>query len=367
METVIIAHNYQDTSFSSMSYQLANHLCEKGKRVIFISKSPYFPSPIKKALGNGELILTSWPSKTKSTSLKDFKFFYKILKEFKPLVVIGHHNGSITSNILSKLKFRGKIKTFDYHHVCSESYVNDIGKLTSRLWFFLFRKKLFYHLFCDHVICPSEYALEDLNQNFSYKKGKIVTNPLPDRASDLKTKELIEEISIGYLGRLVPTKNVPRLVSEFIKFKSNFPDNNLKLKIVGYGEDENKVKSLIGDNKEIEFIGNLDYDQIDSFIQKCHFTIIPSLADNLPTAATESLMNGIPILISKGVGTVSILNHKTDSYIFDLENNGFQNSFSFVAAISQNDYMNLCENSRKTYQEHFLMGTYLKKMETLIS
>jgi glycosyltransferase involved in cell wall biosynthesis len=367
MDTIIIAHNYQDASFSSMSFHLANHLCLTGMRVVFISKSPYFTSPIREKIGNGELILTSWPSKIKSTSFKDFKFIYKILKEFRPRVVIGHHNGSIASIILSKLIGHGKIKTFEYHHVCSESYIRDKGEITFRLKFFLFRKKLFYHLFCNHVVCPSEFAIADLNHNFNYKKGEIVINPLPDRAIDLKTKELNGEIIIGYLGRLVPTKNVLELASEFIKFKSSGPKNNIKLKIVGYGEDESKLKSLIFDVEYIEFIGELDYNQIDSFIKNCHFTIIPSLADNLPTAATESIMNGIPILISKGVGTASILKHKTDAYIFDLKNNGLQNTFKYVNEISQNDYDDLCEISRKTYQKYFLMEAYLKKMKALIA
>jgi glycosyltransferase involved in cell wall biosynthesis len=42
MKTILIAHNYSENSFASMSFQLAHHLAELGNRVVFISHKPFF-------------------------------------------------------------------------------------------------------------------------------------------------------------------------------------------------------------------------------------------------------------------------------------------------------------------------------------
>ena len=42
MKTILIAHNYSETSFSAMSYHLAHHLADLGHKVVFISHKPYF-------------------------------------------------------------------------------------------------------------------------------------------------------------------------------------------------------------------------------------------------------------------------------------------------------------------------------------
>ena len=63
MKTIVIAHNYSESSFATMSYHLSHHLANLGNRVIFISHHPYFSDEqiIKK--GKGEVIVCSWPTK----------------------------------------------------------------------------------------------------------------------------------------------------------------------------------------------------------------------------------------------------------------------------------------------------------------
>ena len=42
MKTILIAHNYTQNSFASMSFNLAHHLAKLGNRVVFISHKPFF-------------------------------------------------------------------------------------------------------------------------------------------------------------------------------------------------------------------------------------------------------------------------------------------------------------------------------------
>ena len=47
------------------------------------------------------------------------------------------------------------------------------------------------------------------------------------------------------VGRLTKQKNFEYLINEFIMFKNDFDDKNIKLLIIGDGEEKNKLIKLI--------------------------------------------------------------------------------------------------------------------------
>ena len=57
---------------------------------------------------------------------------------------------------VSKILSFGKVKTIEYYHILSTQILEDLKKLTVKQRFFLLEKKIFYRLFCDLMICPSE-------------------------------------------------------------------------------------------------------------------------------------------------------------------------------------------------------------------
>lgn len=367
MKTVLIAHNYYKTSFASMSYHLANYLCEEGFRIIFISKDPYFTSPKEKRIGKGKLILYSWPKTFKSTSFKDFVFCLKLVKKYTPEVVIGHHNGAITSVIVSKLLLKKRVKTADYHHVCTNSFLQDHTGPRWKINFFLFRKKLLYNLFCNWVICPSLKATEDVKNNFNFQNTSLIPNPLPDRFKGFSHQLRHEKIIIGYLGRIVPCKNVLWLVDQFISYKASNPKTKIVLEIAGDGFQKEELIEKIGGNSCIIYKGNLTYNQVDDFINSLNFTIIPSTADNLPTVVTESLMLSVPPLVSKNIGSIDYLNNKKDSLFFNVsDEKDLRNTFETIEKLSEKDYQTLCKQARATYLRHFTMGQYFETMKKFI-
>ena len=149
MKTIVIAHNYSESSFATMSYHLSHHLANLGNRVIFISHHPYFSDEqiIKK--GKGEVIVCSWPTKKRPTSIKDFFWFAKLYLKYKPEIVIGHFVGSNITVSVSKILSFGKVKTFEYYHTLSTQILEDLSKISLKQRLLFVRKKIFYKLFCD--------------------------------------------------------------------------------------------------------------------------------------------------------------------------------------------------------------------------
>lgn len=367
MKTIFICHNYLDESFASMSFHLANHLAAKGNRVVFISKQPYYEIEKSQSVGQGELILTSWPSKIKSTSFRDFKWFASLHYQYKPSVVIGHHNGSITSIITSKILSLGNTKTLEYYHVCSDSFIADSNGFSLRLRIFFIRKWLFYHLFCDRVICPSEYAKTDLAGFFKNKNGITILNPLPNRLLNPIPKNSTRKIIIGYLGRLDPTKNVLEMLESFALHLKEYPESSIELRIAGSGVLEEKIKSKVIEIDKAEFFGKLHYNQIDRYISESHFLIVPSKFDNLPTVVLESLMNATPVLVSTSTGTAHYLTDDFDSFLFDKDIKSMKSLFDRVYLNSPDTKIEeMSINARQTFQRLFTLEKYFEEMEKIM-
>lgn len=362
MKTVFICHNYKDESFASMSYFLGNHLTEEGYRVVFISKDPYFEEQVVKKIGNGELILTSWPSKVKSTGIKDFSWFFRLYKKYLPEVIIGHHNGSIASNITAKFVGGNRTKKIDYHHINSKAIIEAKGKMDLKLRFFFLRKYLFYRLFCDQVICPSQHALEDLESFFKCRKGKVILNPLPDRIEKSKG-ERQEELVFGFLGRLDRNKNVLALMDAFSRLNEEYSGPSICLKIAGGGELEKEVRKRSDGNASISYLGSIPYTKVNNFLQSLDFLVIPSKSDVLPTVGIEALRNGIPIIITPEVGLVDFLVEGEEFLLTQSDTNSLFMTMKKVQELSSEDYSFLKTKARRAYERNFQLDTYIQSMK----
>lgn len=364
MKTILISHNYSENSFATMSYHLANHLADIGNKVIFISHHPYFLEKqiIKKE--KGELIIYSWPTQKRPTSVKDALWFSKIYLKYNPEIIIAHFVGSNITISLSKILSLGKTKTFEYYHTLSNQIIEDLQKTTFKQRFFFNRKKIFYKLFCDVIICPSQLAKNDLQLFFGINRGLVILNPMMDR---FERKFLIsnDSIVISYLGRLDSSKGVVTLVQAFNVYKQKFSRTKIILNIAGSGRQELEIIQLVDNNDSIHFVGGLSYDKIDAYLNKSHFTIIPSKFDNLPTVGLESIMNQTPLLISNTTGLTDYLVDGKECYKFDSTIDSMVLLFEKV----ENNFQ-LCEQmgkeARTAFLDKFSMAEYCNSVSNLI-
>ena len=365
MKTILIAHNFSEISFASMSFHFAHHLADIGNRVVFISHKPYFMINQKIEKGSGEIIVCSWPTENRPTSLKDLVWFSKIHLKYKPDVVIGHFVGSNISILVSKLMSLGKVKTFCYYHTLSDQLLADkkYGSMKQNLLFL--RKKIFYKLFCDVIVCPSALAKKDLKAFFAIKKGSVVLNPMKDRFEN-KIRISDENIVVSYLGRLDSSKGVLDLIKAFIIYKNESKDSKMILNISGSGSQESEIKELIKNNASIHYFGRLTYEKIDDYLNKSHFAIIPSKFDNLPTVGLESMMNNTPLLISNKTGLTKYLKDGYECFKFDSDVDSMVSLFKKVEKnIDRQEQMGI--NARNTFLSLFSVENYCNVFSKIIS
>ena len=100
--------------------------------------------------------------------------------------------------------------------------------------------------------------------------------------------------SFLYVGRLAKVKNLEVLVSVF----NELP--RLKLNIIGYGEEEEKLKEMSSPN--IVFLGPKENKELTFYYQQADVFILPSSYEPWGLVVEEALNNGTPVIVSDKVG-----------------------------------------------------------------
>jgi glycosyltransferase involved in cell wall biosynthesis len=364
MKTILIAHNYNEISFAAMSYHLAHDLADKGHRVIFMSHNPYFPDKKVIQKENGEIIVFSWSTTKRPTSLKDFLWYAKIHYQYKPEVIIGHFVGSNISVIVSKIASLGKVKTYEYYHTLSNQIITDLKRINIKQKLLFLRKKWFYYLFCDTIICPSELAKNDLRNFYKLNKGSVILNPMVDRFVANRVMDS-NNINISYLGRLDPSKGVLEMIEAYLKYKKGNPNSKIVINIAGGGQLESEIVAMANKNNGIKYHGVLSYDFIDSYLSTSHFAIIPSKFDNLPTVGLEAMMNKTPLLISSTTGLTNYMTDGHDCFIFHPTVVDMIAVFERVDSLQPDDFVRMSDNARTSFLAKYSIKTYCDNFSSI--
>jgi len=101
-------------------------------------------------------------------------------------------------------------------------------------------------------------------------------------------------INFLYVGRLSKEKNLEKLIKVF----KELPE--LVLHIIGFGPDEEYLKSIASEN--IKFHGAVKNTELHKFYKLYDVFILPSIAEPWGLVVEEALNNGMPVIISNKVG-----------------------------------------------------------------
>ncbi len=215
-----------------------------------------------------------------------FKIAKKI-KEVKPDIVfstLGHLNLLIA---IIRPFYSKKIK-FISRESNTVSLENKEEKYP-RIFNFLYKNV--YNNF-DLIITQSKYMRDDLIENFSIKKDKIITiyNPVDiENILEKKNEPLVkplkkDKINLIAVGRLAPQKGFDILIDAMANL-----DERFHLNILGEGENEMEFKKQIktlGLDEKISMLGFQENPY--AFINESDFFILSSRYEGLPNVILES-------------------------------------------------------------------------------
>lgn len=358
MKRVIIVHNYSKISYNGMSYALANSLANDCK-VLFISHLR-----IEKDLriANSNLQVVNWPSNNFFT-LKTQIWLIKLLFNFKPNIVLGHFRGGMLVGFIAKFTTFFRVKNIQYYHTNFLTYMNVHDLKKNKIKLLRLRYKIFYTIFCDLVICPSEFSKKDIQKFFNVKNVKVIHNGLYDYyCKNEKSKDIIK---VGFLGRFDENKGVFILIKAYKEYINLYPNSIIKLFIAGYGSKENITiidEMIKGSN--IENCGSMDYDNVMKFFSSINYSIVPSILDNLPTTGIESLMQGTPISITNNNGLAELIIDSINSFSIEHSEKSIIDWFKKIENFD--NYSEMSNQARQVFLNYFSVDQNVDKVKQLI-
>ncbi len=134
-------------------------------------------------------------------------------------------------------------------------------------------------------VVPSKFTLEKLHLHGFPMKQLVHIPSFFNFEFINKSLQVSYEPFALYIGRIEPEKGLMSLVKAFENTAYN-------LKIIGFSNTgfEEELKDYLKDKKhDIEFLGKKGFDEIQSYLSKCAFTLVPSeWYDNFPNTLLES-------------------------------------------------------------------------------
>lgn len=141
----------------------------------------------------------------------------------------------------------------------------------------------------------TEYEADYLRKGYGISDDKIAVIPLSYREINYDSS-IEKETFCLFTGTMTqPRKNVPRLIEAAKKY-------GFILKLVGNkgnAESEAKLRSLIGDANNIEILGFVSDEELNSLYNRAKVFALPSINEGVGLAALEAAICGCNIVITK--------------------------------------------------------------------
>jgi len=298
----------------------------------------------------------TWPSK-RPTKLKDALFFYQLVKQYQPSVIISNF-GAVNIATLIGYVLGVPLRVAWYHTVSTQRKYSDGKRNYFSESFQMFRKRIIYGL-STFVITNSNATNIDLIRNFKIQIGKtkvfynLLEDPL-NKEFDIKNKD--KEIIFACPGRLDYLKGQDVLLNS-IKVLDN---KNVHVYIIGEGKQKKKLIEMSKEFKISEnthFLGRLSHDELMEFLKKTYCVIVPSRDEAFGYVNIEAMSVEVPVIASSVGGIPEIIRDGIDGFLFSPEDSlDLAEKIKFLI-----DNPDIRNQMGKNARERFLMKFELKR------
>ncbi len=229
----------------------------------------------------------------------------------------------------------GALKIKRFKKVCFLKFMKFIGFYSNIHWHASTNNELIEiqnHFGTNTKIAVAQ-NLSTNNEKLKFKVGKLEDGFL----------------TILYLSRISKKKNLLFLIKSIIHSENK---NKIKLKIIGFCEDEFYFKScmdLINENQiDHEFIGSIPHEQLSNYYLNSDIFCLPTLHENYGHVILEALSYGLPIIISQNTPWRG-LEAKKVGFDLPLISSSFTSKIDYFFTINNSTFSNYSKNAINFY------------------
>lgn len=207
------------------------------------------------------------------------KQWVELLKKFKARIVLAPIIDTNTSVFLFGLSCR----YLGFNNIKLHSKFNDLYLIKDDIDAFLVR---------------SNYEKKFIEKGLGVKDKKIHIVPLPYRFKSNETN-FVKENFCFHVSRLASkNKNVERLVNAAKKYKFDL----VLAGTLNGSQDERWLSGLIGDSRNISYVGRLDDKALCQYYSRAKVFALPSIFEGVGLVALEAALFGCEVVITEAGG-----------------------------------------------------------------
>lgn len=191
------------------------------------------------------------------------------------------------------------------------------------------------------------------------KNLQLIPNGVDTKAFDkvLATKEKV--FTLISVARLTQIKGQVYLLEAI---KKVIKKTNIKLKIVGKGEDEASLKEYVNNNnlnKSVSFLGQLTGLDLIRQYKAAELFILTSLAEGMPNTVLEAWAAKLAVIATK-VGCLPFIIKSQNGYLVESENIN-ELADTIIKAINNKNLHDLGSNGYKLVKSNYSIENYVQK------
>lgn len=224
------------------------------------------------------------------------------------------------------------------------------------------------------IVAVGDSVKENLKNEYGINKKRILVIYNAINTSEKKgvNNELIDSLResgnyvIGSIGRLSRQKGFDILIESTKYLKDTC--KNIKLVIIGDGEDRNKLEKLakrLGVTDKIIFLGYQS--NVLDIISQLEFVVLPSRWEGLPLTPIETFSQGKTIVATDIPGNNEIVNDMENGLLC-IVNSPISLSEKIIMLYKNSDLKKSLEvNAKKTYNKNYNYCNFLGKYKRIYS
>lgn len=290
---------------------------------------------------------------------------WKVFRSNCDIVVVGGY--ASPSHILSIFfTKREKLVLSIESNISSMKYDNWLIKLIRK---YAFSKPRVFQVTGEKTIEYLRY--HKVSSTIPIIKLPNVINQSNFPASSINDSDTTQKIKLFCVARFVQVKGILPFI------KSIDDDNKERFEFIFAGDGEllkEAVKFVNDNNLSARFLGHINENEVNSYLNFCDAFLLPSISDASPLSAIEALSQGKPLLLSNRVGNISeVLVEGSNGFSFDIfDSNSINLSLNNLYQIINNGRVGSFESfSRSLFENNFeaykVLNTYIDDLEEIFS